>query len=330
LYILFLVVTSRYFEASEFAPTSLGAGREMLEALVSMQVWGIVVFLPAMMAGTLAYERERNSMALLLLTDMRPWEILWQKYLSRLTPVFSFLVLSLPLLGLSYAFGGVTEVRLASAIVALLLLCFELGAISLFCSALSVTSAGALVSSYTLAAIVFLLFPTLLNLLSGEGSDKGFGFCYVATYVFSGPTRQTFGTVAARSVLPLLTTALFLGMARVYLVRRALATPRHPILAFVKRIQNGVERMNRALGGVRFRRARSRVPDDHPVAWLELARRLLGQRVFVYSIAVALLAPIVLIACVASPGSVRPGMPSSGSDAPPSAWRSTGSSRRSR
>ena len=76
----------------------LGSGRQMFEFLIIMQFFGVFIFLPAMMSGVLTYEKERDSLSLLFLTRLRPWEIVLQKYLGRLVPMFTFLLLSLPLL----------------------------------------------------------------------------------------------------------------------------------------------------------------------------------------------------------------------------------------
>ena len=65
---------------SYFGPGSwvamLGRGRMMFEYLTILQFLGIYLFLPAMMAGVITTEKERESLALLFLTDMGPWAIL--------------------------------------------------------------------------------------------------------------------------------------------------------------------------------------------------------------------------------------------------------------
>ena len=58
---------------------SLGAGRELFWNVVYLEALAIYLFLPAMTAGALAGEKERESLSLLLLTTLPPWSILVQK-----------------------------------------------------------------------------------------------------------------------------------------------------------------------------------------------------------------------------------------------------------
>ena len=108
LFIAFCVVF--YGEAREVRSgfELLGRGRGMFVALVYIQFVGVLAFLPATMSGVITQEKEQRSLELLLLTDLRPSEILLQKYLGHLIPIFTFLLLSLPLLAICYAFGGVS------------------------------------------------------------------------------------------------------------------------------------------------------------------------------------------------------------------------------
>ena len=104
---------ANYQQFSRGDPTTdaaLGRGKEMFEALVFIQFAGIVLFLPAMMSGALTYEKERGSLGLLLLTSLKPREILLQKYLGRLVSMLSILLLGLPLLALmAGVFNGRNE-----------------------------------------------------------------------------------------------------------------------------------------------------------------------------------------------------------------------------
>jgi len=287
---VFLVATNQYFQDRRLNVAALGHGRDMLETLILVQMCGVMLFLPAMMAGTLAREKENQSVVLLLLTDMRPIEILWQKYLSHLMPMIHLILLSLPLLGICYAFGGVDDGRLLSGTVSVVLLCLQVGALSLFCSALSSTMAGALVSSYLLAILLNVGLPNVLVLL-GSG-PWGPAFC-LPVYALDLPSSQG---LLVRSLPPLVPTIIFLYLAWSFFVRRALAPPRHRLLAFFRWLERTLDRVNDAFGGVRLRRSTANVPDEHPVAWLEASKKLLGHRLFVGVLTLLLEVPIVVIA----------------------------------
>ena len=298
LFAIFLIRTSGYFSDPAQVAARLGHGRSMFDALFAIQFIGVLLFLPAMMSGVLTYEKERHSMALLILTDMKPREILAQKYLSRLIPAVNFILLSLPLLAFCYAYGGVTGDALLTGIVSLLMTCLQIGALALLCSSICTTSAGALVSTYLAIPLLYLGVPFLLSWafdLSGSTGDIAFCHLPVLLY-FSMPRHDTDLTIAA-SIVPLLVTALFLVLARVFLVRRAFATPRNLAVGFLKWLDRTFDSVNDALGGIRIGKPRdTSLPGDHPVAWREVTRKSLGRPVYLIRIVLVLSLPVVLVA----------------------------------
>jgi len=114
---------------------TLGRGLEPFKFLVTMQLATIYLFLPPMMAGALAQEKERDTLGLLFLTDLTPWELILQKYIGRLIPMLTLLLLSLPLLAVTYSLGGVSAGMLYSSAASLFLTCLWVGALALECSA---------------------------------------------------------------------------------------------------------------------------------------------------------------------------------------------------
>ena len=87
---------------------SLGVGAQVLAIVVAMQFFGLFLFVPALFAGAIASEKERDTLELVLLTRLTPAAIVAAKFVARLVPVLSFLLLCLPVLAGLYAFGGIT------------------------------------------------------------------------------------------------------------------------------------------------------------------------------------------------------------------------------
>jgi len=310
---IFLIQTNRYFDDPALLAASLGRGREMFRTLVLIQFIGVLLFLPAMMSGVLTQEKERHSMALLLLTDMKPREILAQKYLSRLLPMVSFILLSLPLLAFCYAYGGFSTELLFSGVGALLLTCLQIGALAILCSAFATTSAGAFVATYVLTALLYLGLPLclmwLLDLGRGPSDDIRLVFCHVPIYLFAYTEMRRYDPerLALALVVPQLVTLLFLGLARVFFIRRAFATPRNLAVAVLRGLDRLFDRVNDVPGGVRIgKRREGSLPGDRPVAWREVARRSLGRPVYLIRIAILLELPVILIT-VAALASHSPG-----------------------
>lgn len=114
---------------------ALGRGMGPFQFLVTAQLFTIYLFLPPLMAGALAQEKERDTLGLLFLTDLTPWELILQKYVGRLIPMLTLLFLSLPLLAVAYSLGGVSAGMLYSSAASLFLTCLWVGALALECSA---------------------------------------------------------------------------------------------------------------------------------------------------------------------------------------------------
>jgi ABC-type transport system involved in multi-copper enzyme maturation permease subunit len=114
---------------------ALGRGMGPFQFLVMAQLITIYLFLPPLMAGALAQEKERDTLGLLFLTDLTPWELILQKYVGRLIPMLTLLFLSLPLLAVAYSLGGVSAGMLYASAATLFLTCLWVGALALECSA---------------------------------------------------------------------------------------------------------------------------------------------------------------------------------------------------
>ena len=135
---------------------AMGAGRQLFEQLCMLQAGGIALFLPALMCGRIAQEKERDSLVLLLLTELRPWQIVLQKYVGR--PRADAHVSSA-----RHAAGrhrvclrrrhrrrssSAISTRSSSR-------CLQVGAIALFCSAWCRTTVGAFLATYFLGAAFY-------------------------------------------------------------------------------------------------------------------------------------------------------------------------------
>jgi ABC-type transport system involved in multi-copper enzyme maturation permease subunit len=153
---------------------TLGRGMGPFNFLVIAQLATIFLFLPPLMAGAVAQEKERDTLGLLFLTDLTPWEIVLQKYFGRLIPMLTLLFLSLPLLAVAYSLGGVSVGMLYSSAATLFLTCLWVGALALECSAHEATTLQALVRCWGLC----LLFA---------------GFCWMGPFRFWLISPTVFG-----------------------------------------------------------------------------------------------------------------------------------------
>ncbi len=274
----------------------LGRGREIFFSIVALQFAGIYFFLPAMMAGVITHEKERDSFTLLLLTDLRPWEIVVQKYISRLIPMLTFLLLSMPLLAVAYAYGGVTSARLWSSVYLMLLACLQVGAVAIFCSAFARSTSGAYMLTYALLAALYFGLPVMDEIL-GQHSKERFIWAFVPLFWldYSVFRDRNLATIIGDSAIIPISCAFFLVLARVVLVRRALLPPKNAVLAAFRVIDRFFTGMNLKFGNITLIKDRGSLPEDEPVAWRERSKRALGKARYLIRLVVLVEVPILLI-----------------------------------
>lgn len=136
---------------------------QMYTLVAAFEAAFILFIVPALTAGSISGERERQTLDLLLCTRLRPTDIVIGKLLSCLSTVFVLMVSSLPVLALVYIYGGIGLMDLA-----MLFLCFSvtalfIGSISIFFSAFAKKTTMATVFSYL--AVIFTVVGTYLILV---------------------------------------------------------------------------------------------------------------------------------------------------------------------
>ncbi|MCA9030087.1 MAG: ABC transporter permease subunit [Planctomycetaceae bacterium] len=148
----------------------LGQGRGMLQVLVTLQIVGILLFVPALSCGAISAEKESNTFGLLLLTRLGPGTILLEKYLGRVFSMVTFLLLSFPLIGFCYALGGVQQQDIWLSIFMLLTMVFQLSALGIFCSAFFRTTVASFIATYVLGALIF-FGPIFIQLVASPSAQ---------------------------------------------------------------------------------------------------------------------------------------------------------------
>lgn len=272
------------------ANVSLGAGRETFWNIVYLEALVIYLFVPAMMAGSLAGEKERASLPLLLLTTLPPWDILLQKLLSRLIPTLTLIVFSFPILAAAYSFGGVPRDELLLAGAMLLIWAVQLSTISLACSAFSGTTVSALMGSYLITAVLFLVFSGFNDLQRGS-------FAVPRSYLpfFYAQGRLQLNSTPQGFVRCGLLVAFALVMARASLFSRAFTTPTNFILRFFRALDRFWNEANSLTGGVVLVDDRNQFPANNPVAWRETAKKSLGTFRYLFRVLVLIETPILVV-----------------------------------
>lgn len=257
--------------------SGLGRGREMFDWLIQLQFGCVYLFLPVMACGVLTSEKERNTLGLLLVTSLRPSEILLQKLFGRLIPMLSFLLLSMPLMAVAYTFGGVTETQFWAGIGLVLLTMLQVGSVALVCSAFFRTTTEAF-----LGCVLLLV---------------AFGFCFSSTFgpgLYADALKGRFDLVVIGCWRSLLMIGIAFSLSWHFLTARAFVTPRNALLMAFKRLDAAYKRANDAYtGGIVLVNDDKILPDGQPVAWRETRKKSLGTVRYLFRVLVVLEVPLL-------------------------------------
>lgn len=274
---------------------NLGRGRFMFQLLVMIQFWMILLLLPPITCGAVTVEKEKDTLAILLLTKLTPWTIVFEKFLSRIFAMGTYQLLSLPLFAIIYGLGGVELWELIANVVGLASLTMVVGSVSILCSTWFRTTSAAFVMTYvTLFAFscflsVFTPFwlmsrmpPIGMNVFSNT-PWLGFILLYIVA-----PTM-----IAVAALVP---TVVCLYVAAKVLVPRAFIPVRNLVLELFRHADRFFNELNRVTtGGIVLVPDRAFLPDFNPIAWRETRKKSLGTFRYQFRILMLLMTPLIFV-----------------------------------
>lgn len=220
---------------------ALGRGLNPFVFLVITQVVTVFLFLPPVMAGAIAQEKERETLGLLFLTDLTPWELVLQKYVGRLIPMMTLLLIALPLLAVAYSLGGVSITILFYSAETLFFTCLIVGALALECSAHQATTFQAMVRCWGLC----LAFVTCCSI-----EPTGFYYGLLFPGGRATPMNPSIFPMFFTPITYLVPTCLFLLRAKQNLEERAFVQRRNPFAQQFKQIDQywrDIRKLTRAM-----------------------------------------------------------------------------------
>ena len=121
----------------------LGSGGILFNGIVPMLFYSVQFLMPALICGSITLEKERNTIGTLFVTRLSPMTIVLEKLGSRLVPMFTFLLLTFPLLAFVYSLGGVEVTTLFGTLWLLFCECLLYASIGQLCSSWFATTATA-------------------------------------------------------------------------------------------------------------------------------------------------------------------------------------------
>ncbi len=140
--------------------TASSYGRTLFIFLIIFQLLLLAFITPALTAGAISGERERQTIDLLFCTRVKPFAILWGKLLASMSFVLVLLVVSVPIFSLVFLFGGIELDQVLTAFAVTAVAALTLGTLGLFFSTILPRTLTSTVAAYGAAFV--LLFGTLL------------------------------------------------------------------------------------------------------------------------------------------------------------------------
>ena len=302
----------------------LGAGAPIFKGIVPMLFVSVQVLMPALICGSITIEKERNTIGTLFVTRLSPMTIVLEKLGSRLVPMFTFLLLTFPVLAVVYSLGGVETTLLLGTLWLLFCECLLYASIGLLCSSWFATTVTAFIWSYVLTGLLAVfsgLFahdlpmalptPFYLWIAAFQGIDPSrYGNNNFALLAQSSSgflhTLARLLFVVATTIPSLMVTTVFVLMARVFLVRRAFISSASVMLKVFKSIDGFFVRLNdRTTGGMVLLKDHNSLPLFDPVAWRERSKKSLGKARYLFRILVVMEGPTLFICVGAATVSAR-------------------------
>jgi hypothetical protein len=276
------------FLQSGMTAMDLGRGYEIFDKLILWQLAGIYVVMPVICAGSIAGETERDTLSLLLTTNLDPRTILLEKLCSRACAMLSLALMSLPLLAYAYSLGGIRTDQFIGAVVLLTTTTLHVGSFTLLCSAWCSSTSSALVTTLIIGApAIGLTMPVVVP---------------------AAMTSAPGGIWAMSALIQLFFTWIFLRLSRAILKERGAMPHRSVMLEFLRAIDRVFKDLNDSLfRGVTVARDDVPLPQTQPIVWRGRYRRSLGTLRYQVRLLLFIEIPIVVLGLMAHAESLGPG-----------------------
>lgn len=147
----------------------------LFPVLAVAQVCIVALIVPIITASSISGEKERQTFDIMLTTCMSPLSIVLGKVISAVIRILFFVAAGMPVMALAFVVGGLAWSSLAYFVLTIILLSVLSGSIGIFCSSFCRRSISAVVLSFAIYFVIYILtfVPMILNLLWTEGDSVG-------------------------------------------------------------------------------------------------------------------------------------------------------------
>jgi hypothetical protein len=139
----------------------LGKGNEITAFLFVTLMLVIYALNPALACTAITAEKEKQTLGLLIISKLTPGGIVLEKLASRMVPLFTLLLVSMPLFAMAYLFGGVSFGSSMTGLFIVFLTMLQVTAVAVFFSALLESGIAAFWCTYIALAVIYFTLPIL-------------------------------------------------------------------------------------------------------------------------------------------------------------------------
>lgn len=150
-----------------------GTGRVVFETLITLMTVLVLFFVPALTAGAVAGERERQTLSTLQVTMLRERSILAGKVVAAVVYLALLIVASIPVLGVAYAYGGVQVGDIAWGLLAVIVWALLLSTMVVAVSSFAKRVQTATVLAYGFTGLITIIGPLLYGIAALLDSRRG-------------------------------------------------------------------------------------------------------------------------------------------------------------
>ncbi len=120
--------------------------------LATLQCFIILFMIPVLTASSIAGERERQTLDVLLTTPISPFSIVIGKVFASMGQVLMYVLSSLPVMSLAFIIGGMSWIYIFGFIAMVIYASFYVGAVGVYCSAKRKKTISSVISSFIIIA----------------------------------------------------------------------------------------------------------------------------------------------------------------------------------
>ena len=144
------------YAESEYSGANYQTLMALFPILATLQCFIILFMIPVLTASSIAGERERQTLDVMLTTPISPFSIVLGKVFTAMAQVLMYVVSSVPIMSLAFIIGGMSWSYILGFIAMVVYASFYVGAVGVYCSAKRKKTITSVISSFIIIAVVMI------------------------------------------------------------------------------------------------------------------------------------------------------------------------------